>query len=186
LVAASRSTVRILAAATLTPLESAGGLMSISRSVTAAGVPLLIFALGLYELFISKIDHNLNTRWKIFGTYSRDWLDQANDDPFGFEPKLTRAVNNIRNHATISATAVFNPALISGSCGAPKAPSARSMRRGSARPRHATASAQSKHRQTRTHRLGRSDAGLYSQVQGADGPTRAGERGVLEHWSDLH
>ena len=61
---------------------------------------------------ISKIDHNLNARWKIFGTYSRDWLDQGNDDPFGFEPQLTRAVKNIRNHATISATAVFNPGLI--------------------------------------------------------------------------
>jgi hypothetical protein len=61
---------------------------------------------------ISKIDHNLNTRWKIFGTYSRDWLDQGNDDPFGFEPKLTRAVKNIRNHATVSATAVFSPSLI--------------------------------------------------------------------------
>ena len=58
---------------------------------------------------ISKIDHNLNARWKIFGTYSRDWLDQGNDDPFGFEPKLTRAVKNIRNHATVSATAVFSP-----------------------------------------------------------------------------
>ena len=47
-----------------------------------------------------------------FGTYSRDWLDQGNDDPFGFEPKLTRAVKNIRNHATVSATAVFSPSLI--------------------------------------------------------------------------
>ena len=70
---------------------------------------------------ISKIDHNLNTRWKIFGTYSRDWLDQGNDDPFGFEPKLTRAVKNIRNHATVSATAVFNPALIGNSEAASRA-----------------------------------------------------------------
>ncbi len=61
---------------------------------------------------ITKLDHNLNARWKIFGTYARDWLDQGNDDPFGYEPKLTRAVTNARNHTTLSATAVFNPSLI--------------------------------------------------------------------------
>jgi hypothetical protein len=66
---------------------------------------------------INKTDHNVDERWKVFGTYSRDWLDQSSNDPLGFAPKLTRAIRNRRNHATISATAVFNPSLIYGETG---------------------------------------------------------------------
>jgi len=61
---------------------------------------------------IGKFDHNLSARWKIFGTYARDWLDQTQADPLGLTPNLTRAVTNDRHQATLSATAVFNPGLI--------------------------------------------------------------------------
>jgi len=61
---------------------------------------------------VSKFDHNLNARWKIFGTYARDWLNQTNADPFGYKVNLTRVNENDRHHATISATAVFSPGLI--------------------------------------------------------------------------
>ncbi len=61
---------------------------------------------------VGKIDHNLNTRWKIFGTYSRIWADQFNLDPLGYKVNLTRQVNYARTHATAAASAVFSPGLI--------------------------------------------------------------------------
>jgi hypothetical protein len=61
---------------------------------------------------ITKIDHNLNARWKVFGTYARDWLNQNQADPLGLTPNLTRALTNDRHQATLSATAVFSPGLI--------------------------------------------------------------------------
>lgn len=61
---------------------------------------------------VSKLDHNLNSRWKIFGTYSRIWADQFNRDPLGYRVNLTRQATYTRTHATASATAVFSPGLI--------------------------------------------------------------------------
>jgi hypothetical protein len=62
--------------------------------------------------FVTKLDHNLNSRWKIFGTYSRIWSFTNNLDPFKNQINLTRQATAHRNHATISATAVFSPGLI--------------------------------------------------------------------------
>jgi hypothetical protein len=61
---------------------------------------------------VSKVDHNLSSRWKFFGTYSRTWAKQINLDPLGYTPNLTRDSSYARTHATVSATAVFSPGLI--------------------------------------------------------------------------
>jgi hypothetical protein len=62
--------------------------------------------------FVTKLDHNLNSRWKIFGTYSRIWSFTNNLDPFNYKVNLTRHATAARNHATLSASAVFSPGLI--------------------------------------------------------------------------
>ena len=61
---------------------------------------------------MTKIDHNLDSRWKLFGTYSRIWSATNNFDPFNYKVNLTRQASARRNHATLSATAVFSPGLI--------------------------------------------------------------------------
>ena len=61
---------------------------------------------------VGKFDHNLDPRWKIFGTYGRDWLNQTQRDPLGLPLNLTRVVFNDHHAATLSATAVFSPGLI--------------------------------------------------------------------------
>ncbi len=61
---------------------------------------------------VNKLDHNLNNRWKIFGTFSRIWADQFNRDPLGYKLNLTRQASYTRTHATAAATAVFSPGLI--------------------------------------------------------------------------
>lgn len=61
---------------------------------------------------VSKLDHNLDSRWKLFGTFSRIWADQFNLDPLGYKVNLTRQVTYARTHATAAATAVFSPGLI--------------------------------------------------------------------------
>lgn len=62
--------------------------------------------------FVGKLDQNLNSRWKLFGTFSRIWANQFNLDPLGYKVNLTRQVNYARTHATAAATAVFSPGLI--------------------------------------------------------------------------
>jgi hypothetical protein len=61
---------------------------------------------------VTKLDHNLNTRWKLFGTYSRIWANQFNIDPLGYKVNLTRQSTYARTHVTAAATAVFSPGLI--------------------------------------------------------------------------
>jgi len=61
---------------------------------------------------VTKIDQNLNTKWKFFGTFSRIWADSFNLDPLGYSVNLTRQATYARTHATVSATAVFSPGLI--------------------------------------------------------------------------
>lgn len=61
---------------------------------------------------VNKLDHNLNNRWKVFGTFSRIWANQFNRDPLGYKVNLTRQASYARTHATMSATAVFSPGLI--------------------------------------------------------------------------
>ena len=61
---------------------------------------------------VTKLDHNLNARWKLFGTYSRIWAKTFNIDPLGYKVNLTRDANYARTHATVSATAVLSPSLI--------------------------------------------------------------------------
>lgn len=62
--------------------------------------------------FVGKLDQNLNSRWKLFGTYSRIWANVFNIDPLGYKVNMTRQVNYARTHATAAATAVFSPGLI--------------------------------------------------------------------------
>jgi hypothetical protein len=61
---------------------------------------------------VNKIDHNLSSRWKLFGTYSRIWANQFNIDPLGYSVNLTRKATYARTHITAAATAVFSPGLI--------------------------------------------------------------------------
>ncbi len=61
---------------------------------------------------VSKFDHNLNSRWRLFGTFSRIWADQFNRDPLGYSVNLTRQANYTRTHTTVAATAVFSPGLV--------------------------------------------------------------------------
>jgi len=61
---------------------------------------------------VNKLDHNLNSRWKLFGTFSRIWADQFNRDPLGYKVNLTRQATYARTHATAAASAVFSPGLI--------------------------------------------------------------------------
>jgi hypothetical protein len=61
---------------------------------------------------VGKLDYNMNTRWKIFGTYARQWADLSTIPPFEYTVNLARANMSERNHATLSATAVFNPGLV--------------------------------------------------------------------------
>jgi len=61
---------------------------------------------------VTKIDHNLSSRWKFFGTYSRIWAKTFNLDPLGYKVNLTRQASYTRTHATVSATAVLSPGLI--------------------------------------------------------------------------
>jgi len=62
--------------------------------------------------FVTKLDHNLSSRWKIFGAIGRDWLNQTQADPLGMTPNETRVVFNDHQVYTLSATAVFSPTLI--------------------------------------------------------------------------
>jgi hypothetical protein len=63
--------------------------------------------------FVAKLDHNLSSRWKIFGAVGRDWLNQTQADPLGLSTiNETRAVFNDHQVYTLSATAVFSPTLI--------------------------------------------------------------------------
>jgi hypothetical protein len=61
---------------------------------------------------VSKFDHNLDTKWRLFGTFSRIWANTFNRDPLGYSVNLTRQATYARTHATAAATAVFAPGLI--------------------------------------------------------------------------
>jgi hypothetical protein len=61
---------------------------------------------------VTKLDHNLNNRWRLFGTYSRIWAQTFNLDPLGYKVNLTRQASYTRTHTTAAATAVFSPGLI--------------------------------------------------------------------------
>jgi len=61
---------------------------------------------------VSKLDHNLSARWKLFGTLSRIWATTSNIDPLGYKVNLTRHATYTRTHTTVSATAVLSPGLI--------------------------------------------------------------------------
>jgi hypothetical protein len=68
---------------------------------------------GLTEhQIVTKLDHNLNAKWKLFGTYARIWAQSTNIDPLGYSVNLTRQATYARTHGTVSATAVLTPGLI--------------------------------------------------------------------------
>jgi hypothetical protein len=61
---------------------------------------------------VGKFDHNLNERWKIFGTYARLWDQPITGNPWPAPVNFTRAQTDAHNQATLSATAVLSPGLI--------------------------------------------------------------------------
>ena len=61
---------------------------------------------------VGKFDHNLNSTWKVFGTYARIWDSPVTANVFPSPINFTRALDNDRHHATLSATAVLSPALV--------------------------------------------------------------------------
>src|SRR5207244_8971114 len=51
--------------------------------------------------WVTKLDHNLNSVWKIFGTYAWENLNQRATDPLRYTgADLTSATGNTRNHIT--------------------------------------------------------------------------------------
>ncbi len=61
---------------------------------------------------VGKIDHNLNQRWKLFGTYGKLWDAPITGNPWASTINLTRAQTDDHNQATLSATAVISPQLV--------------------------------------------------------------------------
>src|SRR5262249_26373026 len=64
------------------------------------------------RLYVSKLDHNLNSRWKFYGTWAHIKGDSFSLDPFKYKVNLTRPNVNHLYNATVAANAVFSPALI--------------------------------------------------------------------------
>lgn len=61
---------------------------------------------------VGKFDHNLNDRWKIFGTYAKLWDQPITGNPWPAPINFTRAQTDDHEQATLSATAVLTPRLI--------------------------------------------------------------------------
>jgi hypothetical protein len=61
---------------------------------------------------VGKFDHNVNERWKIFGTYAKLWDAPVTGNPWPAPINFTRAQTDDHEQATLSATAVLSPGLI--------------------------------------------------------------------------
>ncbi|MBM3757210.1 MAG: TonB-dependent receptor, partial [Acidobacteria bacterium] len=64
------------------------------------------------DMVVGKLDHNLSTRWKFFGTYAITDINIFNLDPYRYKINLTAPRPSRIHHATLSASAVFSPGLI--------------------------------------------------------------------------
>ncbi len=62
--------------------------------------------------YVTKFDHNLNSRWKFYGTWAHIKGDSFGIDPFRYKVNLTRPNANHLYNATVAANAVFSPTLI--------------------------------------------------------------------------
>jgi hypothetical protein len=61
---------------------------------------------------VGKFDYNLNSMWKIFGTYARLWDAPVTGNPWPYPINFTRNQTDDRHHATLSATAILRNGLI--------------------------------------------------------------------------
>jgi hypothetical protein len=61
---------------------------------------------------VGKFDYNVNSIWKVFGTYARLWDQPVSSNPWPYPINLTRNQTDDRHHATLSATAVLRNGLI--------------------------------------------------------------------------
>jgi len=61
---------------------------------------------------VGKFDHNVNAKWKVFGTYARLWDLPVSANPWPYPVDFTRHQEDDRHHATLSTTAVFSPRLV--------------------------------------------------------------------------
>ena len=61
---------------------------------------------------VGKFDHNVNAKWKVFGTYARLWDLPISANPWPYPVDFTRHQEDDRHHATLSTTAVFSPRLV--------------------------------------------------------------------------
>ncbi len=67
------------------------------------------------DQFVTRIDHNLNSKWKLFGTYGYQFYDLGPYDPFRNNTTTIdpgRAEQNRIHNAVLSATAVLTPAIV--------------------------------------------------------------------------
>ncbi|HTB13431.1 MAG TPA: carboxypeptidase-like regulatory domain-containing protein [Bryobacteraceae bacterium] len=61
---------------------------------------------------VGKFDHNINDRWKLFGTYAKLWDAPVSGNPWPAPINFTRAQTDDHEQATVSATAVLSPRLV--------------------------------------------------------------------------
>jgi hypothetical protein len=61
---------------------------------------------------VGKFDYNVNSTWKVFGTYARLWDQPVSANAWLYPINFTRNQTDDRHHATLSATATFTNALI--------------------------------------------------------------------------
>ncbi|MBL8216645.1 MAG: TonB-dependent receptor [Bryobacterales bacterium] len=62
--------------------------------------------------YVTKFDHNMNSRWKFYGTWAHIKGDSFAVDPFRYTQNLTRPNQNHIYNATAAANAVFTPTLV--------------------------------------------------------------------------
>ncbi|HUQ94439.1 MAG TPA: carboxypeptidase-like regulatory domain-containing protein [Bryobacteraceae bacterium] len=62
--------------------------------------------------YVTKLDHNMNSRWKFYGTWAHIKGNSFSVDPFRYQVNLTRPNENHLYNATMAANAVFSPTLI--------------------------------------------------------------------------
>jgi hypothetical protein len=62
--------------------------------------------------YVTKIDHNMNSRWKFYGTWAHIQGNSFSVDPFQYKVNLTRPNENHIYNATVAANAVFSPTLV--------------------------------------------------------------------------
>jgi len=62
--------------------------------------------------YVTKLDHNMNSRWKFYGTLAQIRGNSFSHDPLQYKVNLTRPNENRLYNATVAANAVFSPGLV--------------------------------------------------------------------------